>query len=119
MHRWSFWWWGSYPLAQEEAFELPRGCAVKIFTGAPIPRGATAVVPVEYTEAKDGRVLIKGTFKEGANIRRKAEELRAGEIVLQKGTLLRHYEVGLLASLNRVQVEVSRKTKGRLAVHRR
>jgi molybdopterin molybdotransferase len=102
---------GEIPAGAEETFELPRGCAVKIFTGAPIPKGATAVVPVEYTEAKDGRVLIKETFKEGANIRRKGEELKAGEVVLQKGTILRHYEVGLLASLNKVQVEVSRKPR--------
>jgi molybdopterin molybdotransferase len=102
---------GELPAGAEETFELPKGCAVKIFTGAPIPRGATAVVPVEYTEAKDGKVLIKETFKEGANIRRKGEELKAGEIVLQKGTFLRHYEVGLLASLNKVQVEVSRKPR--------
>ena len=102
---------GEIPAGAEEAFELPKGCAVKIFTGAPIPKGATAVVPVEYTEAKDGKVLIKQVFKEGANIRRKGEELKAGEIVLQKGTILRHYEVGLLASLNKVQVEVSRKPR--------
>jgi molybdopterin molybdotransferase len=102
---------GEIPAGAEETFELPKGCAVKIFTGAPIPKGATAVVPVEYTEAKDGKVLIKETFKEGANIRRKGEELKAGEVVLQKGTILRHYEVGLLASLNKVQVEVSRKPR--------
>jgi len=102
---------GELPAGAEEVFELPKGCAVKIFTGAPIPRGATAVVPVEYTEAKDGKVLIKEAFKEGANIRRKGEELKAGEIVLQKGTILRHYEIGLLASLNKVQVEVSRKPR--------
>lgn len=102
---------GELPAGAEETFELPRGCAVKIFTGAPIPKGATAVVPVEYTEAKDGKVLIKETFKEGTNIRRKGEELKTGEIVLQKGTILRHYEVGLLASLNKVQVEVSRKPR--------
>jgi molybdopterin molybdotransferase len=102
---------GELPAGAEETFELPKGCAVKIFTGAPIPKGATAVVPVEYTEAKNGKVLIKETFKEGANIRRKGEELKAGEIVLQKGTILRHYEVGLLASLNKVQVEVSRRPR--------
>jgi molybdopterin molybdotransferase len=102
---------GEIPAGAGETFELPNGCAVKIFTGAPIPKGATAVVPVEYTEAKDGKVLIKGTFKEGANIRRKGEELKAGEVVLQKGTILRHYEVGLLASLNKVQVEVSRRPR--------
>jgi molybdopterin molybdotransferase len=102
---------GEIHAGAEETFELPRGCAVKIFTGAPIPKGATAVVPVEYTEAKDGKVLIKEAFKEGANIRRKGEELKAGEIVLQKGTILRHYEIGLLASLNKVQVEVSRRPR--------
>ncbi len=102
---------GEIPAGAEETFELPKGCAVKIFTGAPIPKGATAVVPVEYTEAKNGKVLIKEAFKEGANIRRKGEELKAGEIVLQKGTILRHYEVGLLASLNKVQVEVSRRPR--------
>ncbi len=102
---------GEIPAGAEETFELPRGCAVKIFTGAPIPKGATAVVPVEYTDAKNGKVLIKEAFKEGANIRRKGEELKAGEIVLQKGTILRHYEIGLLASLNKVQVEVSRRPR--------
>lgn len=102
---------GEIPAGAEEIFELPRGCAVKIFTGAPIPKGATAVVPVEYTEAKNGKVLIKEAFKEGANIRRKGEELKAGEIVLQKGTILRHYEIGLLASLNKVQVGVSRRPR--------
>jgi len=102
---------GEIPAGAEETFELPKGCAIKIFTGAPIPKGATAVVPVEYTEAKDGKVLIKEAFKEGANIRRKGEELKAGEVVLQKGTILRHYEVGLLASLNKVQVEVSRRPR--------
>jgi molybdopterin molybdotransferase len=102
---------GEISAGAEETFELPRGCAVKIFTGAPIPKGATAVVPVEYTEAKNGKVLIKEAFKEGANIRRKGEELKAGEIVLQKGTILRHYEIGLLASLNKVQVEVSRRPR--------
>jgi molybdopterin molybdotransferase len=102
---------GEIPAGAEETFELPKGCAVKIFTGAPIPKGTTAVVPVEYTEAKNGKVLIKEAFKEGANIRRKGEELKAGEIVLQKGTILRHYEVGLLASLNKVQVEVSRRPR--------
>jgi molybdopterin molybdochelatase len=75
---------GELPAGAEETFELPKGCAVKIFTGAPIPKGANAVVPVEYTEAKDGKVLIKEAFKEGANIRRKGEELKAGEVVLQK-----------------------------------
>jgi molybdopterin molybdotransferase len=102
---------GEIPAGAGETFELPRGCTVKIFTGAPIPKGATAVVPVEYTEAKNGKVLIKEAFKEGANIRRKGEELKAGEVVLQKGTILRHYEIGLLASLNKVQVEVSRRPR--------
>jgi len=102
---------GEVPAGGEDLPEVKSGTAVKIFTGAPIPRGADTVVPVEYTELKDSSVLVKASFKEGANIRRKGEELKAGEIVLSKGTILRHYEIGILASLNRVNVEVFRRPR--------
>ena len=90
---------------------LEPGTAVKIFTGAPIPQGADTVVPVEYTQTKDGTVLIKRAFKKGANIRRKGEDLKKGEIVLKKGHHVRGYEVGMLAFLNRSTVLVHRKPK--------
>ncbi len=83
--------------------------AVKIFTGAPIPPGYDCVVPVEYTSLEGEYVIIKGSFKEGANIRRKGEEIKKGDVVLRRGTLVRGYELGILAFLNKVSVEVYRK----------
>ncbi len=102
---------GEMPAGAESSFKVQRGTAIKIFTGAPIPEGADTVVPVEYTETKDGLVFIKVSLKEGANIRRKGEELKAGDVVLKKGTIIRHYEVGILASLNKINVEVSRRPR--------
>ena len=102
---------GEMPAGGEGSFKVERGTAVKIFTGAPIPEGADTVIPVEYTEAKNGMVFIKTSLKEGANIRRRGEELKAGDVVLEKGTIIRHYEVGILASLNKINVEVSRKPR--------
>ncbi len=91
--------------------EVTRGKAVKIFTGAPIPEGADTVVPVEFTEVKDDTLLVKKSLKQGANIRRRGEDLKEGETVLKKGHLIRGYEVGMLAFLNRTTVLVHRKPK--------
>ena len=90
---------------------VERGTAVKIFTGAPLPEGADTVVPVELTETQGDSVLIKKALKEGANIRRRGEDLKEGEIVLKKGHLIRGYEVGMLAFLNKTTVLVGRKPR--------
>jgi len=90
---------------------VERGTAVRIFTGAPIPDGADTVVPVEYTQVKEETVLIKRSFKKGANIRIRGEDLKAGEVVLRKGHPIRGYEVGMLAFLNRTTVLVHRKPR--------
>lgn len=94
-----------------EELKVGRGTAVKIFTGAPVPEGADTVVPVEYTEEKDGVVFIKREFREGSNIRRKGEDLKEGEIVLSKGSEIRGYEVGLIASVGRALVKVHRRPR--------
>ncbi len=88
---------------------VERGTAVKIFTGAPIPEGADTVVPVEFTETKGETVYIKRELSEGANIRRRGEDLKEGEVVLRKGHEIRGYEVGMLAFVNRAVVRVYRK----------
>ncbi len=96
-----------------ESFDgkVEKGTAVKIFTGAPIPAGADTVVPVEYTELKGEEVLIKRAFPKGANVRLRGEDLKEGDIVLEKGKEIRPYEVGMLASVNRVFVEVFRRPR--------
>ncbi|MFN3599258.1 MAG: gephyrin-like molybdotransferase Glp [Aquificaceae bacterium] len=85
---------------------LERGYAIKIFTGAPIPKGVDAVVPVEFVKVEGDEIIIEKAFKKGANIRLKGEEVKAGGLLLKPGTKLRGYEIGILAFANKVFVEV-------------
>ncbi len=100
---------GEYAAGTDIVLRVEPGTAVKIFTGAPIPDGADTVVPVEYTEMDGDYVVIKKEFKKGANVRRKGEDVKAGELVISKGKEIRAYEIGMLASVNRAIVEVYRK----------
>ncbi len=102
---------GEHSAGVQEPLRVEKGTAVKIFTGAPIPEGADTVVPVEFTQEKDGKVYILKEFKKGANIRLRGEDVREGEPVLRKGQEVRGYEVGMLAFVNRTVVEVYRKPR--------
>ncbi|MEA2329938.1 MAG: molybdopterin molybdotransferase [Thermoleophilaceae bacterium] len=78
------------------------GTAIEISTGAAVPEGATAVVPVEDTEpgAAPDTVRVPATVG-GTNIRRAGEDVRAGEAVLPSGTPLGPAELGVAASVGR------------------
>jgi molybdopterin molybdotransferase len=77
---------------------LAAGEAMRISTGAQLPEGATAVVPVERVELLDGRVRVPDTA-EGDHIRRAGEDVRAGELLIAPGSDLGPAEVAVLASL--------------------
>jgi molybdopterin molybdotransferase len=77
---------------------LEAGSAVRISTGAAVPDGADAVVPVERTEASNGAVRVPDT-EPGANVRMAGEDVRAGQRVLAPGTPLGPAEVAMAASL--------------------
>ena len=90
---------------------VEAGTAIRISTGAPVPAGADAVVPVEDTEAAaDGRVGVPDTAP-GANIRRAGEDVRAGQEVLVAGTAIGPAEVGVLASLGLASVTCPRRPR--------
>lgn len=99
-------------LAAGALFEgaLAPGGAIHIMTGAPMPRGADTVYPLEVVERAGARVRI-GPIAKGANVRMRGEDVEAGTIVLERGTVLRPGEVGLLASLGRCQVLVHRRPR--------
>src|SRR5438067_3230163 len=82
---------------------LGEGEAIRISTGAQIPDGADAVVPVERVAEADGRVQVPETAA-GANVRRAGEDVRSGEQVLAAGAELGPAEVAVLASLGRDRV---------------
>jgi molybdopterin molybdotransferase len=80
---------------------LGAGETLRIMTGAPIPAGADTVVPQELaTLEEDGGSMVRlGAVPAGANVRARAEDVRAGDVVLGRGIVLRPQELGLLASL--------------------
>ncbi|MBF8299116.1 MAG: molybdopterin molybdotransferase MoeA [Dehalococcoidia bacterium] len=94
------------------------GEALRIMTGAPIPAGADAVIPFEDTDELErsahgrnvsGEIGIRRPAQLGDNVRLAGEDVREGELVLEKGTVLRPAEIGLLASLWLASVAVVRR----------
>jgi len=90
---------------------LEKGTAARIFTGAPIPEGADAVVMQEMCDAKDGSVIINAVVKAASNVRRAGEDIKKNGTVLKSGKRLRPQELGLLASVGVAEFNVKRKLK--------
>ena len=86
------------------------GEATRIMTGAPIPDGADAVIPVEDTILADDRVTIPGDpVPPGTNIIRRGMAMKSGETVLKSGCLLQAPQLGALAELGSTTVTVFRR----------
>ena len=77
---------------------LVPGTVIRIMTGAPVPVGANAVVPVEQTDGGTDRVAIRAAVPEGASIRLTGGDARPGDVLLTAGTRLGAVHVGLLAA---------------------
>ncbi len=90
---------------------LKSGQAIKIATGAVMPRGSDTVVIVEHTQLKGEQVTLGDDTQPGRNVRHAGEDLRQGEAVLAGGTLLMPAEIGQLASLGFAQAEVRKRLK--------
>ena len=106
---------------------IEAGQAMRIMTGAPVPAGADTVVRFEDTrpstarlsspksgsglEPDDGAVVILKTPRSGANVRQAGEDVRAGQIVLKPGAVLRPQEIGMLAAVGCAEVAVVRRPR--------
>jgi molybdopterin molybdotransferase len=98
---------------------IESGTAARITTGAPLPPGADAVVPVEYTNEPwrdrsrplPGVIEVRQAVKPGDYVRDSGEDIRSGTIVLSEGRVIRPQEIGLLASLGYKQIAVYRRPK--------
>jgi len=95
----------------QEPPTIEAGTAARIMTGAPVPQGASAVVMVEHTEERDGRLYVQQGVAPGANIRTIGEDIAAGECVLGPGTVLGAAQIGLLAMLGQTEVQVYRRPR--------
>jgi molybdopterin molybdotransferase len=97
---------GDIAAGSQAAYSVQPGLSVRIMTGAPVPTGAEAVVPVEWTDGGIAGVSITQTPAPGANIRRRGEDVRVGDRVLEAGTRLGPGQLGLLAAVGRDRVKV-------------
>jgi len=87
------------PAGRTDPLTLAPGTAHRIMTGAPLPAGATAVVPVELTDGGTETVEIRTTPKAGQHLRHAGEDVTAGTTVLRAGQLLTPAALGLAAAL--------------------
>src|SRR5262245_4074730 len=76
--------------------EVSAGSAVAVATGAVVPRGASAVVMIEHTDARDGRLVLTRPVVPGANVTFAGTDIGRGETVLFRGSLLTSRETGVL-----------------------
>ena len=90
---------------------LQPGSVARIFTGAPVPTGADAVVMQEQCVAHDDKVTVNTTISAGTNVRRAGEDIKQGALVLDAGKKIRPQEMGLLASLGVAEISVFRRLK--------
>ena len=90
---------GTRVAAGDAPTELPSGAAARIFTGAPIPYGADLVVMQEECELAGERVRVLGTPSVGQHIRRRGQDIAAGDVVVAAGTRLQAQHLGVLASI--------------------
>ena len=87
------------------------GTAVRILTGAVVPEGADAVVPVEQTDARTDVVTVHSAVPAGRHVRRRGEVGRSGELLIAASTLLTAGHLGLAASTGLAEVLVHRRPK--------
>jgi molybdopterin molybdotransferase len=90
---------------------LEKGSAARIFTGAPVPEGADAVVIQENTRAEEGQVAVMEIPAPGANIRLTGHDVAKGSEILPEGQRLRPQDLGLLAALGISSVTVKQPLK--------
>lgn len=97
---------GDVAAGAPSSYSVQPGLSVRIMTGAPVPTGADAVVPLEWTDRGIASVTVTKAPVEGAHIRRRGEDVSAGQVVLEAGTRLGPGQLGLLAAVGRDRVMV-------------
>ena len=108
---------GAVAAGQPPQHDVKPGTAMRIMTGATVPAGADAVVPFEETDETErdssstslSEIAIYAEVDEGSSVRPAGQDIRAGQLVLKQGVVLRPAEIGILASLGLSEVRVIRR----------
>lgn len=95
---------GEIAAGQSRLVALSPGTAATIMTGAPVPQGCDAVVPVEWTDRGKATVQITRAPTPGQHIRRRGEDVEEGEVLLDDGAVLGPRQIGVVAGVGQAQV---------------
>lgn len=102
---------GYIPAGAPARERVEQGGAIRIMTGAPLPAGADAVVPVEEVAEADGWITLTARVGPGQHIRRQGEDVARGKPFMAAGTRLRPDGINLLASFGQAFVPVFRRPR--------
>jgi len=105
---------GDNPAGNNETRELKDGECIKTFTGSKMPEGADTLIQIENVTVEDTNIIINETVALGSSVRPVGEGYKAGDILIKKGTKIGFAEIGVMAGLNCVMVNVA--IKPRVAV---
>jgi len=95
----------------EAKFILQKGEAIRIMTGAPVPEGCEAIVPIEDVQVEDGVISLPETIRSQAHIRNAGEDINKGETYIHEGETITAYTLAILASQGVTHVSVIRKVR--------
>jgi molybdopterin molybdotransferase len=99
------------PAGKAPGKAIGKGQCSKIMTGAPVPEGADCIIMIEETEElSSGMIRFTGKFKK-ENISYRASDIKAGEVVLKSGRIIKPQDIAVLAAAGQVRVVVARKPK--------
>ena len=99
------------PAGTETHGVVHAGECVKTFTGSLMSEGSDTLIPIENVEVKEGKIIITSAVPKGFAVRPIGENYKAGEVLIKKGTKIGFAEIGVMAELGLVQVEVFMKPR--------
>ncbi len=102
---------GRIKVGEASSVIVEKGTTAEIATGAPLPRGADAVVMLEHVVQKGNIVPTHSAVSKGENVMKAGSDVRKGAVALKKGQTLSSREVGVLAALGSTQVNVYKKPR--------
>lgn len=105
---------GFNPAGNNETRVVTEGTCIKTFTGSKMPEGADTLIQIENVNALDGKITIEEKVALGSSVRPIGEGYKVGDILIKKGTKIGFAEIGVMAGLNTVMVNVA--IKPRIAV---
>jgi len=97
---------GEITVGEFPSIVVEKGMAAEIATGAPLPKGADAVVMVEHSTRRNDNILIHSPVSKGENMMKAGSDIRKGEKILKKHQRLSSREIGVLAALGLTEVDV-------------